>query len=244
MPKPCVQKKDDALILHFQTRALQSQMSLSDPSRLVLDYTRTMMGFLLFVPEPKKIAMIGLGGGSIAKYCKAYLPEAAFTAVDISPEVIALRKTIQIPDDDERFSILCQNGAFFMEEAALLPDKEKYNVILVDGFDEGGQPPDLANRAFYQDAFAALKTGGVLVVNYCADTADYKKAYSHLKNVFSHKTLLITAEDGANEIAFASRAKNFPPNAKVLKERLSVLEKTHEVDLFQTSLSILNAPIY
>ena len=40
-------------------------MLASDPDFLVLSYTRTMMAFLLFNSEPKRIAVLGLGGGSI-----------------------------------------------------------------------------------------------------------------------------------------------------------------------------------
>ena len=44
-----------------------------------------MMGFLLFQPAPARIAMIGLGGGSLAKYCALKLPEADFTAIERRP---------------------------------------------------------------------------------------------------------------------------------------------------------------
>src|SRR3546814_17657819 len=37
---------------------VQSIMSIDDPDRLMLDYTRQMMGFLLFNPSPQTIEMI------------------------------------------------------------------------------------------------------------------------------------------------------------------------------------------
>jgi spermidine synthase len=52
--------------LHFTLGELQSRMLTHQPWRLDLDYTRTMMGFLLFQPAPVHIGMIGLGGGSLA----------------------------------------------------------------------------------------------------------------------------------------------------------------------------------
>ncbi|WP_152976401.1 class I SAM-dependent methyltransferase [Methyloglobulus morosus] len=56
-----------ALILHFNIGAIQSLMIKNDPEFLALGYTKTMMGFLFFQPNPKSIAMIGLGGGTLAK---------------------------------------------------------------------------------------------------------------------------------------------------------------------------------
>jgi spermidine synthase len=55
--------------MHFTSLATQSAMSLSEPDALIAQYTRKMMSFLLFNPDPKHIVMIGLGGGSLAKYC-------------------------------------------------------------------------------------------------------------------------------------------------------------------------------
>ena len=50
-------------------------MSLDEPDALVTAYTRKMMAFLLFNPAPKRIAMVGLGGGSLAKFCYRNLPK-------------------------------------------------------------------------------------------------------------------------------------------------------------------------
>ena len=68
------------LWLHFEDGNVQSRMLQAEPARLVLEYTRLMMGFLLFAPAPARIAMIGLGGGLLAKYCALRLPDVDFTA--------------------------------------------------------------------------------------------------------------------------------------------------------------------
>jgi hypothetical protein len=52
--------------MHFTNDATQSAMLLADPDALICQYTRKMMAFLLFNPNPKHIIMIGLGGGSVA----------------------------------------------------------------------------------------------------------------------------------------------------------------------------------
>ncbi len=239
--QPHLIKKDGLITLNFKTRAIQSQMHVAAPNELLLEYTRKMMGFLLFVERPKKIAMIGLGGGSIAKYCLERLPEVDFTAVDISPEVIALRDTFMIPKDSERFRILCQDGADFVRELGLLPDKEKPNVLLVDGFDSAGQPAQLADHSFYNDCFAAIKTGGVLVVNLCVDNLNYRRSLGRIAQAFAGKSRHILAEEGMNAIVFAASSKNFPPNLTAFSERLRNLERFHPVDLAETMMKILKS---
>ncbi|MFP3747784.1 spermidine synthase, partial [Achromobacter sp. SIMBA_011] len=87
---------------------------LKDPVRLELGYTRVMMGFLLLQPAPARISMLGLGGGSLAKYCYRHLPDSAMEAVEINPQVIALRDVFRIPHDDARFAVVCADGADYV----------------------------------------------------------------------------------------------------------------------------------
>jgi spermidine synthase len=54
--------------LHVGGSAIQSAMRLDAPDDLALAYTRAMMAGLLFQPEPRDVTLIGLGGGSLAKY--------------------------------------------------------------------------------------------------------------------------------------------------------------------------------
>jgi spermidine synthase len=97
---------------------------------LEIDYTRTMMGFLLLNPSPRTIAMVGLGGGSLVKFCRSHLRSVRMTVVENNPAVIALRKDFGIPDDDERLCVIADDGADFVRNSVLGVD-----VLLVDGFD-------------------------------------------------------------------------------------------------------------
>src|SRR5690349_19156938 len=91
--EPFVYRTEETLSLHFDISVIQSEMRCDAPHELVLAYTQTMMGFLLFNPHPRKIFMIGLGGGSLPKYCYANLPETSIVVAEINPRVIALRRT-------------------------------------------------------------------------------------------------------------------------------------------------------
>jgi spermidine synthase len=90
-PVPRVRTRGDRRTLEFQGGDIQSEMLLSNPDALVLDYARAMMCFALFAPRPRHILMVGLGGGSLAKFCYRHFPDARITVLEISAEVIALR---------------------------------------------------------------------------------------------------------------------------------------------------------
>jgi spermidine synthase len=108
--EPQVVDEGDLRSLRFSANATESAMSRADPAALVLGYTRTMMGFLLFDEQPGRIGMIGLGGGSIAKYCRHHLPASRFIAVESDPRVVALRDSFGIPPDDAMFQVVEANG--------------------------------------------------------------------------------------------------------------------------------------
>ena len=81
--RPFVIEDDGARCLYFTRDFIQSEMRLDDPYELAFAYTRKMMAFLLFCPEPRRILMIGLGGGSLVKFCNRRLPSTHVTVVEI-----------------------------------------------------------------------------------------------------------------------------------------------------------------
>ena len=58
---PFIYEEDGTLTLYFEMGSVQSQMHVNLPDFLMLGYTRTMMGFLLFNQRPRHIGTIGLG---------------------------------------------------------------------------------------------------------------------------------------------------------------------------------------
>jgi spermidine synthase len=188
--------------LHFTLGEVQSSMRADRPDELELDYTRTMMGFLLLNPQPKAIAMIGLGGGSLAKFCHRHLPGARITAVENNPHVIAMRAEFNIPADDDRLEVVCDDGAAFVarREAA-------FDVMLVDAYSASGLPPQLSSQEFYDACLRALVPGGLLVVNLHADDAGHEAATQRIARSFEGNAMQVLAVEKSNCIVLAGRQR-------------------------------------
>ena len=204
--KPYLEERDGILSLHFGTCSIQSEMSIDDPDELVIPYTTDIMGFLLFDPQPASIGMIGLGGGSLAKYCYRHLPQADITVVEIDPDVIALRNEFAVPADDARFHVLLGDGAEFVKDEA-----GRFDVLIADGYDAGGLPAELSSRQFYDDCFAALTDGGIIAVNLWFGHPRYDQSLDRLRASFDDRVVVVTADDDLNRIAFAMKSGDFPP---------------------------------
>lgn len=146
--------------LQFARGVSQSAMITRDPDRLLVGYTRTMLGALVFAPRPRLVAMVGLGGGSQAKYCYRHLPGARIEVVENNPHVIAMRNRFHVPQDDARLQVFLDDGARFLQGR-----RRRYDLLLVDGYDETGIPATLSTQAFHDDCRASLADGGVAAFN-------------------------------------------------------------------------------
>jgi len=198
--RPRVHRDGDSVSLQFQIGEIQSEMLASEPNVLVLSYTRTMAAFTLFHQEPKRIAMIGLGGGSLLKWCYHQFPATDITVIEISAMVISLRKHFYIPADNERFRVICGDGADYVAATEDSPD-----VLLVDGFDIHGQPPQLCSKEFYKNCYRALAPDGVMIVNLC--NSRHQQYIDKIRGVFDNRVLIVAPEEGENTVVFAVKGR-------------------------------------
>lgn len=196
--------------LHFTQDSVQSVMRLDEPDALVTPYTRKMMAFLLFNPKPKKIVMVGLGGGSLAKFCYRNLPQTRISVVEIDDRVIALREEFHVPANDHRFRIVCDDGARYIAHSS-----EPIDVVVVDAFDAIGLAPTLADTDFYEQAARRLSSNGVLVMNFSGVQERYVLHIKRIRAAFGGSTLLVPVIADDNLLLFAFKKRiDLPTTAK------------------------------
>lgn len=229
-PVPFVHEENDALTLHFEVSAVQSKMRISAPDNfLALGYTRTMMGFLLLHSHPRHIGMIGLGGGSIPKYCYRFLPHTKISVAEINPEVIALRDRFCIPGDDSRFKVYCEDGADFVDRHT-----NEFDVLIVDGFDLE-QPRQLCSPRFYDDCYRALTSSGLMVVNLCEDV---DLLASRICRSFHYQVKLVDGEDGDNKIVFAAKGNLLTRSADEWRKSVEYTKHHHPIQLHRIAADL------
>jgi spermidine synthase len=185
--------------LHFTQSSVQSVMSLQEPDALIAPYTRKMMAFLLYHPEPVHILMLGLGGGSLAKFCYRHLPNTRITVVEIDPDVIALRDEFCIPRDDARLRIVHADAVRYLRRL-----RTRFDVILVDAFDDGGVAGSLSQSDFYAQAASHLSLNGMLVMNLAAhDDECYVDNIGAVLLAFTGRIVLVPVQSDDNLVLFA-----------------------------------------
>lgn len=220
--------------LYFDSESTQSLMDMQAPIRLVVSYTETMMGFLLFHENPKKIAMIGLGGGSIAKYCHHHLPKASIVVLENNPKVIALKDQFHVPENSNQFKVLEADGAAYLKNT-----EEKFDVLLVDGYTKLGQAAQLCSEDFYASCLDCLNPEGVLVINFSGAVGLNQVYQERIDRVFDRPSVLVVEDDRMNQILFASKDSSLNTPSEDLMRRSSALSKVHDIHLARTIQNFL-----
>ena len=217
-PSIAVSESRGVRTLHLGGEAIQSSMRVDDPFALALDYTRCMMAFLLFHPEPREALMIGLGGGSLAKFFHRRLRKTRVRVVELDSRIVAAaREHFALPPDDARLKVEIGDGA-----EALTP--ECCDVLVIDAFEDELHVPRLASGEFYDGAFLALAEPGVVVINFMNDDPKLDQTLVRLERAFGGAVLCMPALYDPNIAVFA--LKGVPPAIEwsALRARAASLE--------------------
>ncbi|WP_459863337.1 spermine/spermidine synthase domain-containing protein [Endothiovibrio diazotrophicus] len=212
--------------LHFGTAARQSAMSLYEPDYLLLSYTRAMVAPLLFVEAPRRVLLVGLGGGSVAKFLLRHYPQCHIEAVELRPEVVgAARRWFDLPTPPN-LEISIGDGAEFLFRA----DDGGYDLILIDAYDHAGMAPGLGEGDVLAAAARALRAGGAFSLNaWSAEHALFDKVERALLHHFERRVLRLPVTEKGNVILIGldnalglSAAGRLKRRAAELDQRLGI----------------------
>ncbi len=219
--------------LHFGSEWVQGAMRVRRPNALELAYTREMMaGLILRDAEewPRNALVIGLGAASITRFLYHHCPATRIEVVEIEPRVIsAARQFFRLPDEDERLAIHIGDGARFVTETA-----ERYDCILVDGFDRNARAGALDTAAFYAAARARLTEHGLLSVNLFGRSRGFKASVERIRSAFGGRSIAFPSCDSGNVVAFAAGGDPVDVPVAELRERARALKARTGLDLGPT----------
>ena len=220
--------------LHFGSQWVQGAMRIRRPIDLTLEYTREMMfglllreGFSTEARWPKRILLIGLGAGSLTKFCYWKLPQARVTTVEIDESVWAAASFhFKLPAEDQRLSIVIDDGVDYMQRSS-----PKFDYILIDGYDEDAKVGLLDSLPFYQACWARLNEGGVLATNLFGRSRSYAAPLKRLAEAFEGRSLVLPQCESGNVIALATRGAEVRLTVSELMERARQLKTSTGLDL-------------
>ncbi|OAI19471.1 spermine synthase [Methylomonas lenta] len=222
--------KEGVRALHFGSHSRQSTMLLSDPNRLHSLYARAMMALLLFNDAPKDVLMIGLGGGTIAKFMLHQFSDCRLKVVEFRSSVLKVARSHFALPFDPRLKIKIGCGAQHVLQQSRAHDG-LYDLVMIDAYDHAGMAPEVSSELFFDNCRTLLTKNGLLVINlWGTDKALFKQVTWNLGRVFGGRMLFLPVRTRGNIIGFAF-AEDFPKlSMKALSENAIRLEQQYQLE--------------
>jgi spermidine synthase len=219
--------------LHFGSHWIQGAMRVARPYALELDYTREMMAALLLRPDPewpRNALLVGLGAASLTKFLHRHRPEAQLTVVEIDADVVHVaRQHFKLPEEDERLRIEIGDGADFVAAS-----RQRFDLIMVDGFDENARTGMLDTAPFYLNCKARLSNAGLFVANLLSKRKATRQSIERIAAAFDGRALAFPACASGNVVAFAAAGAPVQHPLGELKAHARTLRETTGLNLLPT----------
>ena len=138
----------------------QSVVKVGDPDHLELAYARVMPVGLAFVEEPRRVLIVGLGGGTVPGFLHKHYPKMRIDVVEIDPAVVDVAKKFFGFREDDTLRAYVKDGRKFIEDC-----RDPYDIIFLDAFGPDNIPYSLTTQEFLQAARRALTPKGIVVAN-------------------------------------------------------------------------------
>lgn len=181
------------------TPVVQSCIDLNQPELLLFNYTRMFFSALYIKPEPKKILIIGLGGGSFPQALMKILPNTEIDIVEIDQDIITIAEKYFLFKPNNNVTIFTQDGFDFVQKAK----DETYDLIFIDAFTEDYVPPNFLTTEFVANIKKILTKTGIVVINsfgtkskyYQLESDLYQKAFTNVINLTTGNMVIIATND-------------------------------------------------
>ncbi|MGB8298353.1 MAG: fused MFS/spermidine synthase, partial [Polyangia bacterium] len=146
---------------------LETSVDCAAPHHLLIGYTRLMFASHFFVPKPKSVLLVGLGGGAMVHFMAHYTPETRVDVVEIDPAIVKAAKDFFGVKEGGHTRIITEDAFKFFSRGS-----NRYDVIYMDAFlkpsgdtDATGVPMRLKTEAFLRTVQHRLNPEGVVVWN-------------------------------------------------------------------------------
>src|SRR5215475_6596118 len=200
--------------LHFfdpKNGEIESRFDPAHPLVLVSPYTQGMMLALLWNQRPRRVHVLGLGGGRLPMILHHHYPAAQIDCTEIDPDVVAVAREYFGLITDDRLRVAVQDGRDFL---AGRRSRGGYDLILIDAFSGFGfGSVRMATCEFLALCAAQLSATGVVATNVIANDVLFLRRLKTMTYVFRNVYLLaiqnsaVLFGDNGDPLGAAERAR-------------------------------------
>jgi spermidine synthase len=160
----------------------QSCKLLHEPDKLIFDYTQMELSGLYLNPNPKRILIIGEGGGTIPTALQEMRPDAQIDVVELDEAVDSVARAYFDFKPGPKTRVFISDGRIFVRRVAA--QKPNYDLVLLDAFEADYIPEHMLTREFLQEVKAVMAPNGIIVANTFSNSALYDYESVTYRDVF------------------------------------------------------------
>ena len=178
-----VRQTGSVICLQFDVRRnLRNQTCINErrPKEMVFAYTKMSMASLLFTPSPKRILVVGLGGGTLPMAFADLFPDTEIDSLEIDPAVVDVAEEYFGYKSSDKVRVHEQDARVWVKRARLR-GTEKFDIIILDAFNGEYIPEHLMTVEFFEDLKALMTPEATLAAN----TFTISKLYDHESATFA-----------------------------------------------------------
>jgi spermidine synthase len=220
-----VNQTQDSRCMTFGGRGnRQSCIDLHAPRSLMLPYTRALFAAFFATPAPRRVLMIGLGGGMVPRTMRELDPDARIDVVELDPAVLRVAERYFDFRQDARMRVHVDDGRVFVRKQRRLGTR--YDLVMIDAFDKNYIPEHMLTREFMAEVRDLLAPGGIVAANTFSRGALQRYEIATYQSVYGPILAVDPGDGSSNRILLAGR-DGMPPiatlhrNAAALAERLT-----------------------
>lgn len=198
----------------------QTCMNLRDPDKLVFPYVRMTFAGLLVKPDPERILVVGLGGGSIPVTMKKLFPDAHIDIVEIDEAVVRVAREFFRFEESPTMRVYVSDARVFIKRARLR--ENHYDFVILDAFTGDYIPEHLMTLEFLQEVKDILTPDGVLVANtfstsalYDHESVTYQEVFGDFLNfrmpITNNRVIIANNGKVPTQEVIEKRAEHFSP---------------------------------
>ena len=212
--------------MHIGSETIQSSMNIADPFFLELNYTKAMSLCFVFNKSPKEILVVGLGGGSIAKFFYKHSRKSVINIVELNSQVINVAKAYFKTPQSKRFNIIKGDAIRYLFDYEM-----EYDILLSDAFDDIGIPENFCTMEYFSLCKSRLSQHGIFMINLWGSDPKTVLYIDRIKSVFDRRVLYAATDNPGNIIVFAFNSLPSELRIASLKLRIKDLEKQFNLNL-------------
>ena len=141
----------------------QTCINPNDSNDIIFAYYRGLLTATAFSAAPKRILVLGLGGGVIPSAFARIYPDTVIDAVELDSAVVDVARTYFKYQDSARLLTHVDDARVFVRHQ--LRAKVQYDIIVLDAFDKEYIPEHLLTKEFLTQVKGVLAPNGIVAAN-------------------------------------------------------------------------------